>query len=111
MGIRSDVAIAVSKDIKLSETALELLSDADDTYKHSDGTMYHFEDIKWYDTDEEIKGFLAELKEKDPGGENYLIIEACHEYPDLEGAGSTGGWADNPWGIRLNVSVSIAFNA
>ena len=109
MGIRSDVAVAIKSHIytRLSPETMKLLKEDFDEEEYSDDNdrLFTIESIKWYtDSDEDIVRLYKELERFDE--EDYLIVEACSEYPESDG-GSVGNWHDNPWGIYKNVSVTI----
>lgn len=107
MGIRSDVGFACKTDLaKLVVEKFPWVAEQSDEYSNNEGSLFHFTDIKWYrDCDEDISALYQFLKghEKD-----YLIIEACHDYPESE-AGYSGSWTDNPWNMYRVVSVCIEF--
>jgi hypothetical protein len=71
-----------------------------------DGVAFIFEDIKWYrHYDKEIDKLYSDLAPQDI--EDYIVIEACPEYPSDESAGDEGVWWDNPWGFRKEINVTI----
>lgn len=107
MGIRSDVGLACKKDLaKLVLERFPWVAESAEEHTHDEGTLFHFTDIKWYrDLDEDIIALYAFLKEHD---EDYLIVEACHDYPESD-QGDAGSWTDNPWNVYRAVSVSISF--
>ncbi len=108
MGIRSDVAIAVKKE---TFAALSVRSQLfvreyfEEVGKDDEVILFHCNDIKWYTGScPEIIRLYEELYEFDD--ESYLIVEACHDYPESTD-GDLGGWYDNPWEVFRNVCVSI----
>lgn len=108
MGIRSDVGIAVKKGVCFSEETTKFLESADDELTEKEGTLYVFESIKWYmDSYADIVKLYEELKGKDEG--DYLIREACHDYPSDESGGNLGAWYDNPWGLNVCISTSLSY--
>jgi hypothetical protein len=112
MGVRSEVVVAMKMDIynKLTAETVKWLnedSDTQDLRSDGEGVSFRFEFIKWYaDDDPEIIQLYKELDDADPDGLDYLIIDACSEYPDnIEN--DRGGWDDNPWEYYKSVTVSI----
>ena len=111
MGIRSDVGFACKSEIakQVDELFPWVKEDADTVSELPEGTLYHFCDIKWhYELDKDIMALYAWLKERNE--DDYLIVEACGEYPESE-EGDLGDWLDNPWNMRRRISVSISFEA
>ena len=110
MGIRSDVGVAIKEELfaKLSTESVKLLEEFETKLRDEEGRLFHVSNIKWYRHEDDIRAFYAELYELDEGGEDYLLLEGCHDYPDNE-EGSEGGWVDNPWGLIRSVTVSVDF--
>lgn len=110
MGIRSDVAVAVSaKALRgLSDDTLRWMeADSNSRSDCTEGSFFLFTDIKWYwQSDKDIKKLYEELAAVDSA--EYLVIEACHDYPSSE-EGDRGDWLDNPWNIRRCVRVEISW--
>ena len=128
MGVRSDVAIAMkeivhghlTKEIKdfLEAWGFEEQAriDESDLKKNEDigfqrtseedlGTLFTTQDVKWYHHDyADIIAFYKYMEENHD--EDWLILQACHDYPDSE-EGDTGGWHDNPFGLRKEISVVL----
>lgn len=110
MGIRSEVGITVHVDLVESlEAACPWLVNEADVKEHEDGhKLYHFDCIKWYtETDTEIKALYKFFEDKDE--EKFLILEACSEYPPVDGRSDSdkGDWVDNPWSMYRYVSVGL----
>jgi hypothetical protein len=112
MGVRSEVIVALKMDVynKLTpDTVGWLNGDSDEVDLRSDGEgiSFWYKYAKWYaDEFKEIVQLYKELDDADPDGLDYLIIDACSEYPDnIEN--DRGGWYDNPWGYYKDVSVTI----
>lgn len=106
MGIRSTVFAAFKTDLhqKIAHLAIFALGER---YDHSDGVAYSFPYIKWYTDEGEVKELYDALAaHDDPAGNNHIIIEACHDYPESDD-GDHGRWTDNPWGAYRQISVSI----
>jgi hypothetical protein len=107
MGIYSDVGFAVKKS---------LIAELDEKHpwvrKESNvdeceiGTLFHFQNVKWYDDDEEIKSLIHWLNQQDD--EDYILIIACHDYPDDTSA-DMGAWVEDPWNVHRECRVSIEF--
>ena len=108
MGIRSDVAIAIKNETFAALSArsqLMVREEFEEAEKNDEGLLFHCNGIKWYTTsDSDIIRLYEELNELDD--ENYLIIQACHDYPESTD-GDIGGWYDNPWEVFRSVSVCI----
>jgi hypothetical protein len=108
MGVYSDVAICLKTNVikKMSFRSMTFLYTlADCTDEEEEGKIFHVENIKWYwDSDFEIKEFLAELNTFDDG--DYYLIQACHDCPSAVD-GDRGSWWKNPWGAEKCVDVSI----
>jgi len=108
MGVRSDVAIAVKKETFAALSARSQLfvrEYFEEAGEKDEGILFHTTDIKWYtQSSPEIIRLYEELYELDD--ENYLIVEACHDYPEST-EGDIGSWYDNPWEVFRNVCVSI----
>jgi len=116
MGVRSDVAIAMRKCVynHLSPEAREVLDEygfvEEDTVDAGEdaGTLFVTRDIKWYHTsNDDLVEFYKHLEDCHDEAD-YLIVEACHDYPESDEA-NEGLWHDNPWGVFKSVSVSISW--
>lgn len=105
MGVSSDVGIALRHNAKLSGDAWDFLRSADETHTHAEGALYIFENVKWYDTYEDVGAFLTALRENPP--ETYFLVEACMDYPDSDA--TEGEWVDNPWGLSLEQVVKLHY--
>ena len=117
MGIRSDVAICMkarvvehlSPEIRkfLDEWGFserEVVKEGDDA-----GTLFYTSDVKWYsDSYPSIIAFYRYM-EGSHAEDDYLIIEACSEFPDTDG-GNAGCWEDNPWNLYKEVSAELHWN-
>jgi len=104
MSIRSDFGFAFKShllEVMQSKEIYNFLFDfADETHCHVEGTLFVFRSSKnWADSYPEYD--LLQLKDDD-----YLIIQACDEYPSSL-KGDRGDWHDNPWGLGRYVSVSL----
>ena len=110
MGIRSDVAVALKKNVWDNLTA-ESKSTLDDWFQEpasetQEGHILFYEErIKWYQGYDDLAQLYAELIGVFDD-EDYLIIKACHDYPESD-EGNLGGWYDNPWEIYKNWEVSL----
>jgi len=105
MGVRSDVAVLMKHRVfaSMPDLAKKLLSECDEEHRDDEGVLFHFLQVKWYGG-KDIDALNDALdKEED---EDWLIIEACHDYPCTEDY-STGDWVENPWNAFKQVSVSI----
>ena len=108
MGIRSDVAIAIKNETFAALSArsqLMVREEFEEAEKNDEGLLFHCNGIKWYTTsDSDIIRLYEELNELDD--ESYLIIEACHDYPEHRD-NDLGEWHENPWNVFREVRVSI----
>ena len=111
MSTRSDVGLAIKTEAfeALPASVKAFLAETDffDTkLEHEEGRLFHVQCIKWDDFAPPISDLYAALKELD--GEDFIIIEACHDYPDSEN-GDRGDWVDNPWGLEQVTTTSVEF--
>ena len=121
MGIRSDVGIAMKEYVfqNLSEKAKKFLEEwgfeerevyKSESEKDEDdaGRLFVTQDVKWYYFDyEDIIAFMKHLND-DHDEEDWLLIQACHDYPEST-EGDEGGWYDNPFDFNKNVSVELVW--
>jgi len=111
MGIRSEVVVAMKLDVynKLTPDTVKWLNEVSDQQNmrsEGDGVSFMFDYIKWY-TDQypEIVQLYKELSDLECD-EDYLIIDACSEYPEND-ENDRGCWYENPWNYHKSVSVTI----
>ena len=122
MGIRSDVAIAMkeyvyenlSPEVRkiLEEWGFEEVSKYEpQTEKNQDlddaGRLFATNDVKWYSDYEDVTALYKHMREAHDE-EDWIIIQACHDYPDSTD-GDEGGWYDNPFNLSKSVSVELAW--
>jgi len=107
MGIRSDVGIALKSELckKAMLLPIELLRDSDLCLRHQEGSLFVWEDIKWYIDNKEIATLYKLLK--DSPLDQYLVVEACHDYP--EAGNNRGLWTDNPWNLCKTLTVALQY--
>ena len=107
MGIRSDVGFACKTELAKEVTEkFPWVAEQSDKYENDEGILFHFTDIKWY---RDIDDFVALYKFlKEHNEDDYLIVEACHDYPESD-QGDAGNWTNNPWNVYRAVSVRIEF--
>ena len=111
MGIRSDVAVALKKNVfdNLSEESKKTLSEwfLEPQDVTEEGHIFFYgESLKWYHgLYDDLRAFYGELFDKFDD-DDYIIIQACHDFPEST-EGNAGGWYENPWDIYKNWSVSI----
>ena len=110
MGIRSDVFVGLKEEVfsSLKEQNQKFLLEQSDMQDDRDGgKAFLFSGIKWYkDTFPELIELYGDLEHSgDFNSEDYIIIEACEEYPTMDA--TSGGWEDNPWNAFRYVEVSI----
>tara|TARA_R100000908_G_C3747936_1_gene142938 strand:- start:775 stop:1188 length:414 start_codon:yes stop_codon:yes gene_type:complete len=114
MGIRSDVAVALKKEVfdNLSAKSRKTLDEwfVQPASVSQDGhVLFYEEHIKWYNTsDNGLINLYSELVSVFDD-EDYLIVEACHDYPEST-EGNVGGWYENPWDIIKNYTVSLEWD-
>jgi len=122
MGVRSDVGIAMKEYVfqNLSEKAKKFLEewefDEREAYKPEQvkdeddaGRLFVTQDVKWYHHEyDDIIAFMKHLND-DHDEEDWLIIQACHDYPESTD-GDEGGWYNNPFDFYKNVSVELSWN-
>ena len=114
MGIRSDVAVALKKEVfdNLSAKSSKTLDEwfVQPASVSQDGhVLFYEEHIKWYNTsDNGLINLYSELVSVFDD-EDYLIVEACHDYPEST-EGNVGGWYENPWDIIKNYTVSLEWD-
>ncbi len=63
--------------------------------KVSNGTAKYLKN--WWPSTKNLRDFDEE---------DYLIVQANHDYPEYVN-GDAGGWIENPWEVYRNWSVSI----
>lgn len=112
MGISSDVFLAVKAAIQdeFKDAFEQMLAEnyGAKVYLHPEGTAYYMDDVKWYhDIYNDLVDMYRWLNAQDE--ENYLVIQACAEYPD-DHEGDGGDWQENPWGAERYYRVGIDFN-
>jgi hypothetical protein len=109
MSIRSDVGVAVKKELlaKLNKASRKFLKTASEHCDHKKGTLFIFRDYNhWGQSDAKVRSLSDDLDRGEVN--NLLVVEACPEYPEND-ENDWGGWDDNPWNLRKEVSVSLAF--
>lgn len=116
MGIRSDVFVGMKHNVQNkindgvgtdADKVRFLLASADDCLERDEGVAYVFQDVKWYMDEEDIAALYELLRST--GEENYIVVEACHDYPDND-EGDAGCWTDNPWNAQRVTHVTIEFD-
>ena len=121
MGIRSDVGIAMKEYVfqNLSEKAKKFLEEwgfeEQTAYKPENekdedqaGRLLMTTDVKWYHHSyENIQAFMRHLND-DHDDDDWLLLQACHDYPDTND-GDEGGWHANPFDFTKNVSVELSW--
>ena len=114
MGIRSDVAVALKKNVfdNLSAGSRQTLSEwfGEPASVNGQGhVLFYTEFVKWYFSSyEDLVALYAELLDSFDE-EEYLIVQACHDYPEST-EGDLGGWYDNPWGAYRSVRVEVKWD-
>ena len=100
MSTRSDVAIAVSKNVELTDVAKNILKNCDKEIKIEEGVLYLFECVKWDSSYELAQEFRSQECN------DWEIREACLDHPEDE-SGDYGCWNDCPWDIKICRKVEI----
>jgi hypothetical protein len=108
MGIRSDVGLALRKNVTIP-TAVQVQLDVLCTKRlfHQEGTLLLFKNIKWDPFYVDVDLFLRWLQE-DVDNQDYLLVEACFDYPDPDAI--SGDWYDNPWNLTTHISVELRYD-
>ena len=110
MGIRSDVAVALKGDVfnRLSQKSKETLDVwfGQTASVTKEGVLFYTQGVKWYHTIYDDLVALYDELEDNFDYEDFLIIQACHDYPQSE-EGDLGDWYDNPWEIHRSWSVTV----
>lgn len=115
MGTQSDVFVGMKHNVQNkindgvstdADKVRFLLASADDYLEADEGVAYVFRDVKWYMEEEDIAALYELLRST--GEENYIVIEACHDYPDSD-EGDAGCWTDNPWNAQRVTHVTIEY--
>ena len=112
MGIRSDVAVALKKNVYdgLSEESKKTLSEwflQPQDVTREGHVFFYGESLKWYyNLYDDLMQLYAELIGGPWYEDDYFIVQACHDYPGSD-EGNLGGWYENPWDIYKNWSVSL----
>ena len=113
MGIRSDVILCIKNEAykALSDQSKETIKVWLGDYEERDeeGMLFYTGGVKWYhDMNSELMVLYRDLESLDDC-EDFLVINACSEYPtDTEG--DMGDWWDNPWGARKCTSVTAEWD-
>lgn len=121
MGIRSHVVFAAKHKV-IDQLSPESLTFLEETFGEpadtcSEGVLYEHDYIKWYVHDyKDLAQFYQELDhaedEEKFDGDDYLLIECCYDYPNIEGSeDNRGWWHGNPWDARPVVSTYVAWEA
>lgn len=109
MGIRSEVAVAVKNNVleaMSQEQIARWFGDCDEVLEHKEGKLFHWEGVKWYRGLDSDVDSLYEFLGQDGRENDYLVVEACHDYPESED-GNAGSWVDNPWDIYKFHTVGV----
>ena len=112
MGIRSDVAVALKKNVYdglsvgSKKTLTEWFLKPEDVTEEGH-VFFYGESLKWYyNLYDDLMQLYAELIGGPWYEDDYFIVQACLDYPGSD-EGNLGGWYENPWDIYKNWSVSI----
>ena len=72
------------------------------------GTLFIVEDINWNTVVPGELGHTVTAALNAIGEDNYLLVDACHDYPTSD-EGDKGEWHDNPWWLSKCVSVELTY--
>ena len=109
MSIRSTVGIALKNEVfyhlaNAHPVAIDFLGDwCSHRLQNKAGVFFYLHKVNW-STDNALYEALKSIDDGD-----YLIREACHDYPMLDSAGNAGSWDDNPWKLSIRHEVSIGY--
>lgn len=112
MGTRSDIFFAHKSSVQLPLEYADMLMNRfrAKVLFHSEGTAYSMEHVKWYQNDdEELIQFYNFLDNENIAYSDFIVIEACYDYPESTDADS-GAWHNNPWGAHRYVRTGIDFD-
>lgn len=109
MSFRSDVGIAIRPDSVNkfidSLSSSKHWTDLKPTSNNGGALLYVLPDIKWntfYSDVKELHEILGDLS-----FDTFYVVEACHEYPELDE--SFGQYYDNPFCLSLERRVSLYY--
>jgi len=120
MGIRSGVGLCVKREHlpegselgKIISKAFEIEdswpNQCDAYLERPEGLLIYISQISWNPCDNlphaELVSALNDLPDED-----YLLLEACYDYPSSE-ENCIGEWFENPWGMRRSVLAEVRFD-
>lgn len=114
MGIRSDVGLAIKRDLYTSLTVEQrgkiasVIKDVDKTYEHDEGFLFTWCDVKWYrESYQVLNDLYGVLEQLDSQG--FLLIVATPDYPS-DCDDDLGDWYNNPWELRKYSTCSLEFD-
>jgi len=108
MGTRSDVAVLLKRDLDalVPEKKRQAWFDGATRHEHAEGFAYVWRDRGWYiENDEAVSQLYAWLEEWED--DDFEVVVACHDVPK-SCENDRGGWSDNPWNVRKDVSVTVS---
>lgn len=109
MGIRSDVALGMTKEVynALTEQSKQTIGEwFDGQHTNEEGDiLFTVESVKWYvESYADLSALVDDLNEQDY--EQFILICATSDYPNSEEY-DMGDWHDNPWQLYKYVSCEI----
>ena len=113
MGIRSDVGLAVKRNqwdsltIEQRMSIHEVMRWSEKPLEHSQGYLFSWEEIKWYQEYAEVQALYAILNQFD--AKDFMLVCATPEYP-TDNDNDLGDWWDNPWDLRKFVDCRLEFD-
>jgi len=114
MGVRSDVGLAIKRNVYTSLTVeqrgkiAEIMKHSNETYEHDEGFLFTWSDVKWYlDSYQEIKHLYEVLESLQV--DDFLMVVATPEDPTDIGD-DRGDWYDNPWDLRKYSTCTLEFD-
>lgn len=109
MGIRSDVGLAISRELFnqiTEEQRKEWFSDCEEMVFREDAVLLVWSNVKWYPSYAEIASLTTWLRDKDE--KSFLLLVATPEYPD-DDSECMGEWHDNPFSLYKWRSAGIEY--
>ncbi len=108
MGYRSEVGLAITKDVyeTAPEEVKKFLESDLNKEETEEAVLFYANYIKWYEEDMEVRATEKWLESlKLDNFDDYMFIRIGEDISDLE---EHGGFCDNPWELRY--SRQLVFN-
>lgn len=114
MGVRSDVGLAIKRNVYTSLTVeqrgkiAEIINQVDETIEHDEGFLFTWRSVKWYhDSFQVLKDLYSVLESLK--ADDFLVVVATPEYPESTD-GDCGDWWNNPWELRKYSTCTLEFD-